>query len=67
MIAVSTDSHESHLEWFNTPRTKGGVANLTFPLVSDLSGDIARDYGVLSTDENDELFGAAHSSMFIID
>lgn len=47
VIGVSVDSHFTHLAWKNTPRDKGGIGNVRFPLVSDLSKDIARDYGVL--------------------
>ncbi len=47
IIGVSVDSHYTHLAWVNTPRKDGGVGDLKFPLLSDLSKNIARDYGVL--------------------
>ena len=47
VIAVSVDSHFSHLAWKNTPVEKGGIGNVQFPLVADLSKSIARDYDVL--------------------
>ena len=47
VIGVSVDSHFSHLAWVNTPRKEGGLGQLQYPLLSDLSKNIARDYGVL--------------------
>ncbi len=47
VIGVSVDSQFSHFAWKNTPREKGGIGNVQFPLVADLSKDIARSYGVL--------------------
>src|SRR5271154_6635616 len=47
VIGVSVDSHFTHLAWKNTPVDKGGIGNVQFPLVADLTKSIARDYGVL--------------------
>ncbi len=47
VIAVSVDSHFTHLAWKNTPVEKGGLGNVQFPMVADLTKSIARDYGVL--------------------
>lgn len=47
VIAASVDSHYTHLAWKNTPRDQGGIGNVQFPLVSDLSKRIAEAYGVL--------------------
>jgi alkyl hydroperoxide reductase subunit AhpC len=47
VIGVSTDSKYSHMAWINTPRNSGGVGNLPYPLVSDLTKKISSDYGVL--------------------
>ncbi|MBI4040346.1 MAG: peroxiredoxin [Deltaproteobacteria bacterium] len=47
VIGVSVDSHFSHLAWVNTPRKEGGLGELRYPLLSDLSKSVARDYGVL--------------------
>jgi peroxiredoxin (alkyl hydroperoxide reductase subunit C) len=48
VIAVSVDSHFSHLAWKNTPVNKGGIGDVKFPLVADLTKSIARDYDVLT-------------------
>lgn len=61
VVAISVDSHFSHLAWRNTPVNKGGIGNVQFPLVSDLGGRIATAYNVL-TDENVSLRGT-----FLID
>jgi peroxiredoxin (alkyl hydroperoxide reductase subunit C) len=47
IIGVSVDSHFSHLAWKNTPVNKGGIGNVQFPLVSDLTKEISRSYDVL--------------------
>lgn len=47
VIGVSVDSHFTHLAWKKTPVNKGGIGNVKFPLVSDLSKSIAESYGVL--------------------
>lgn len=50
VIGVSTDSHHAHLAWKNTPVDQGGIGNIRFPLVADLTKKISRDYGVLIHD-----------------
>lgn len=67
VVAVSTDSHFTHLAWTKTPRNQGGVGNLHIPLLADISKKVSRDFGVLVEDEEDELFGAALRGLFIID
>jgi len=61
VLAVSTDSRFSHLAWINTPRTKGGLGNLAYPLLEDLTKKISTDYGVLLE------AGIALRGLFIID
>jgi peroxiredoxin 2/4 len=50
VIGVSVDSHFTHLAWKNTPVDKGGIGNVQYPLVADLTKQIARDYDVLLND-----------------
>jgi alkyl hydroperoxide reductase subunit AhpC len=50
VIGVSVDSHFTHLAWKNTPVDEGGIGAIKFPLVADLTKQIARDYGILSGD-----------------
>lgn len=47
VVGVSVDSHFSHLAWCNIERKKGGLGQLQYPLLSDLTKQIAADYGVL--------------------
>ena len=37
VLGVSVDSQFSHLKWLQTPRNEGGLGNLDYPLVSDLT------------------------------
>ncbi len=62
VIGCSVDSQFSHLAWRNTPRKKGGIGEITYPLVSDLDKSISRNYGVLV-----EKPGIALRGLFIID
>ena len=61
VLGISVDSHFSHLAWKNTPHNKGGVGNVQFPLVSDLTKNIAKSYNVLNND------GVALRGTFFID
>ncbi|MCE3255301.1 MAG: peroxiredoxin [Rickettsiaceae bacterium] len=47
VIGVSVDSHFSHIAWKNTAVNDGGIGQVQFPLVADLTKKIARDYDVL--------------------
>lgn len=47
VIGVSIDSEFVHLAWKNTPIDQGGIGQVQFPMVADLTHDIARDYDVL--------------------
>jgi peroxiredoxin (alkyl hydroperoxide reductase subunit C) len=51
VLGVSIDSKFTHLAWRKTPVDNGGIGEIAFPLVADLTKDIARDYGVLLGDE----------------
>ena len=50
VIGVSVDSKFSHWAWLNTPKNKGGIEGVKYPLVADLSKTIARNYDVLGGD-----------------
>ena len=50
LVAVSVDSHFSHAAWKNTPHNHGGIGNVQFPLVSDMSKEIGLNYNVLNPD-----------------
>ncbi len=48
VVAVSTDSEETHLAWLNTEKDNGGIQGVTYPIVADFAKTIAMDYGVLA-------------------
>ncbi|MBI4533333.1 MAG: peroxiredoxin [Candidatus Melainabacteria bacterium] len=62
ILAVSTDSVYSHRAWISTPEEKNGLGSIKFPLASDITKDVSRDYGVLLEDR-----GIALRGLFIID
>ncbi len=47
VVAVSVDSHFTHLAWKNTAVSDGGLGQVKFPMVADLTKQISRDYDVL--------------------
>ena len=61
LIGISVDSQYTHYAWKNTPVEKGGIGNIRFPLVADLTKSIARSYDVLTGD------AVAFRGTFIID
>ena len=61
LIGISTDSVHSHKAWLNLPREEQGVQGLPYPLASDITHQVSRDYGVLIEDE-----GVALRGLFII-
>ena len=61
VIGVSVDSHFTHLAWKNTPRDQGGIGQINYPLVADLSKKISKKYGVLFGKE------VALRGLFLID
>jgi peroxiredoxin (alkyl hydroperoxide reductase subunit C) len=61
VIGVSVDSHFTHLAWKNTPRDKGGIGDINYPLVADLDKNISREYGILSGES------VALRGLFLID
>jgi peroxiredoxin (alkyl hydroperoxide reductase subunit C) len=62
VIGVSVDSHFSHLAWLKTPKVKGGIEGIKYPLVADMTKSIARKFGVLKEDE-----GIAYRGLFLLD
>lgn len=62
IVGVSVDSKECHRAWINTPINDNGLGELNFPLASDLTKNVARDYGVLIEEE-----GIALRGLYIID
>ena len=61
VIGVSIDSQFSHFAWKNTPVNQGGIGQVRFPLVADITKQISRDFDVLFKE------GVALRGSFLID
>lgn len=62
VVGVSVDSQYTHLAWKNTPVDKGGIGDIQYPLVADLTKEISRSYDVLLDEA-----GVALRGTFLID
>lgn len=75
VVGISTDTEETHLAWLSTPRNRGGIEGVTYPLVADTAKTIAANYGVLAgkwhhDDEGSSAFQGmpiAYRGTFLID
>jgi peroxiredoxin (alkyl hydroperoxide reductase subunit C) len=65
VIGVSIDSKFSHLAWKQKARKEGGIGDIKYPLVADITKQISKDFGVL-IDSGDDA-GVALRGTFIID
>lgn len=61
VLGISVDSEYAHLAWLQTDRDNGGLGDLNYPLVSDLTKSISSSYNVLTSQ------GKALRGLFIID
>lgn len=57
LLSVSVDSEHSHKAWIQS-----GLGEVNFPMASDMTKEVSRDYGVLIEEE-----GIALRGLFIID
>lgn len=62
VIGCSVDSAYSHYAWLSTPKSKGGIEGVDYPIISDINKKIAEEYGVLVPGE-----GVAYRGLFLID
>ncbi|RNI31195.1 peroxiredoxin [Rufibacter latericius] len=75
VVGCSTDTHQSHWAWLNTPRERGGIEGVTYPLVADATKTISSNFDVLAghydTNEEGELIfvgePVAYRGLFLID
>ena len=75
VVGCSTDSEFSHWAWLQTPKNKGGIQGVTYPIVADINKTISQAYDVLAGEEaiNDqgdyEVEGelVAYRGLFLID
>jgi peroxiredoxin (alkyl hydroperoxide reductase subunit C) len=61
VIGCSIDSHFTHKAWRSTPINNGGIGEVKYPLVADITHSICKDYDV----EADA--GVAYRGSFLID
>lgn len=61
ILGVSTDSPHVHRAWIQTSRDDGGIGPLTYPLASDWTHQVSRDYMVYLPAE-----GASYRGLFLI-
>jgi peroxiredoxin (alkyl hydroperoxide reductase subunit C) len=62
LVGASIDSPNSHYAWRETPRDKGGIGKVGFPIISDVKHEIVKAYGVEHPTE-----GIAFRGSFLID
>ncbi len=75
VVAVSTDTEQSHWGWLQLSKDKGGIEGITYPIVADTNKTISHNYDVLTGDfyydENDQLAATgemvAYRGLFLID
>jgi len=61
LIGISVDSVYVHHAWRETPRDRGGIGPVRFPIVADVRHEITRAYGIEHAD------GVALRGSFLID
>jgi len=62
VVGCSVDSHFSHLAWLQTPRNKGGIEGVNYPILSDLKKEISEAFDVLAEDA-----GVSFRGLFLMD
>ncbi|ANG66043.1 peroxiredoxin [Chlamydia gallinacea] len=62
VLGCSVDDIDTHQRWLNTDKKVGGVRGITYPLLSDVGGELSRLYGVL-----DSVSGLSFRGCFLID
>ena len=75
VVAVSTDTEQSHWGWLQMDKDNGGIKGVTYPVVADTNKTISYNYDVLAGDfmydENDQLTASgeliAYRGLFLID
>jgi peroxiredoxin (alkyl hydroperoxide reductase subunit C) len=75
VVAVSTDTEQSHWGWLQMPKSQGGIKGVTYPIVADTNKTISSNYDVLVGEydytEEGELTATgemiAYRGLFLID
>jgi len=75
VVAVSTDTEQSHWGWLQMEKKDGGIKGITYPIVADTNKTISYNYDVLAGnwywDDNEEMQAqgdlVAYRGLFLID
>ena len=75
VVAVSTDTEQSHWGWLQLSKDHGGIQGITYPIVADTNKTISTNYDVLAGEydynEENELIAngemIAYRGLFLID
>jgi peroxiredoxin 2/4 len=75
LVAVSTDTEQSHWGWLQMGKDQGGIKGITYPIVADTNKTISHNYDVLAGDffyDEDGMLQAegelvAYRGLFLID
>lgn len=75
IVAVSTDTEQSHWGWLQMSKDQGGIQGVTYPVVADVNKTISTNFDVLAGeyyyDENEQLQAegemVAYRGLFLID
>lgn len=75
VVAVSTDTEQSHWGWLQISKQQGGIKGVTYPMVADTNKTISANFDVLAGsyffDENDQMQAEgemiAYRGLFLID
>jgi peroxiredoxin 2/4 len=75
IVAVSTDTEQSHWGWLQLSKDHGGIQGITYPIVADTNKTISSNFDVLAGsyfyNEQDELCAegelVAYRGLFLID
>lgn len=61
LVGASVDNEFCKFAWKQVPRNEGGLGEINYPLVADVTREISEDFGVLSEG------GVAFRGLFLID
>jgi len=75
VVAVSTDTEQSHWGWLQMDKKDGGIKGITYPIVADTNKTISYNYDVLAGnwywDDNEQMQAegdlVAYRGLFLID
>lgn len=57
LVACSTDTPESHWAWLQTPKNKGGIEGIKYPIIADVNKTISAAFDVLNGEYDYDMEG----------